>query len=125
MHYSSNSQLLLATLFASAYASPFPNPHSAKLDDTTTHHTKAHVNRTGIKNGEAAYHRMLDRYGAKSAVDTQPATTPGKGKATTGGGSGAGRVTASPEINNSAYLCPVTIGGQTFNLNLDTGSADL
>jgi hypothetical protein len=38
---------------------------------------------------------------------------------------GSGEVTASPEENESEYLSPVTIGGQKFNLNFDTGSADL
>lgn len=36
-----------------------------------------------------------------------------------------GSVVASPEASDVAYLCPVTIGGQTLNLDFDTGSADL
>lgn len=36
-----------------------------------------------------------------------------------------GTVTASPEQYDSEYLCPVTIGGQTLNLDFDTGSSDL
>lgn len=36
-----------------------------------------------------------------------------------------GSVTATPEANDAEYLCPVTIGGQTLNLDFDTGSADL
>ena len=36
-----------------------------------------------------------------------------------------GSVAASPESYDSSYLCPVSIGGQTLNVNFDTGSADL
>lgn len=42
-----------------------------------------------------------------------------------GGGTGAGTVTAKVYGSNTEYLCPVQIGGQTFNMDLDTGSADL
>ncbi|CAD0019363.1 unnamed protein product [Aureobasidium pullulans] len=34
-------------------------------------------------------------------------------------------VAASPEAYDVSYLCPVTVGGKTLNLNFDTGSADL
>ena len=36
-----------------------------------------------------------------------------------------GLVAATPEQYDAEYLCPVTIGGQTLNLDFDTGSADL
>jgi len=36
-----------------------------------------------------------------------------------------GVVTASPDPDNVEYLVPVTIGGQTLNLDFDSGSADL
>lgn len=42
-----------------------------------------------------------------------------------GPGSEDGSVAANPEANEKEYLSPVTIGGQTFNLDFDTGSADL
>jgi aspergillopepsin I len=36
-----------------------------------------------------------------------------------------GTVSATPEQFDSEYLSPVSIGGQTVNLDFDTGSADL
>lgn len=36
-----------------------------------------------------------------------------------------GTVIASPSTHQAAYLTPITIGGQTFNLILDTGSDSL
>ncbi|KAL9599198.1 MAG: hypothetical protein Q9219_003979 [cf. Caloplaca sp. 3 TL-2023] len=36
-----------------------------------------------------------------------------------------GTVTTTPEQYDSEYLTPVTIGGQTLNLDFDTGSSDL
>ncbi|TKA71063.1 hypothetical protein B0A55_07231 [Friedmanniomyces simplex] len=37
----------------------------------------------------------------------------------------SGEVAANPEQYDESYLCPVTVGGQTLNLDFDTGSADL
>ena len=36
-----------------------------------------------------------------------------------------GSISAVPQQHNSEYLCPIVIGGQTLQLNLDTGSSDL
>ena len=37
-----------------------------------------------------------------------------------------GRVTASPSDDfDSSYLCSVSVGGKTLNLDFDTGSSDL
>lgn len=40
-------------------------------------------------------------------------------------GTGVGRVAANPEENDVEYLSPVKIGGQTVNLDFDSGSSDL
>lgn len=37
----------------------------------------------------------------------------------------SGSVSANPEQYDQSYLCPVSVGGQTLNLDFDTGSADL
>lgn len=36
-----------------------------------------------------------------------------------------GTVTANPEAYDAEYLCPVSVGGTTLNLDFDTGSSDL
>ena len=36
-----------------------------------------------------------------------------------------GTVTADPEEYDAEYLCPVTVGSTTLNLDFDTGSSDL
>lgn len=41
------------------------------------------------------------------------------------GVSPSGSVAANPEAYDQEYLCQVTVGGQTLNLDFDTGSADL
>ena len=41
------------------------------------------------------------------------------------GGKETGIVTAKAYGTNTEYLCPVQIGDHTYNMDLDTGSADL
>lgn len=36
-----------------------------------------------------------------------------------------GSISAVPQQHNSEYLCPIIVGGQTMNLDIDTGSSDL
>lgn len=47
------------------------------------------------------------------------------GGATAAATNGTGTVTATPEANDVEYLAPVDIGGQTINLDFDSGSSDL
>ena len=51
-----------------------------------------------------------------SASNTPPNGNPGRGSA---------RVNTWLSNQGSEYLCPVTIGGQTMKMHLDTGSSDL
>jgi hypothetical protein len=66
------------------------------------------------------------RKGAKgtgAATGASNGTTSGTGNSTAG--AGVGLVAATPESGDVEYLAPVTIGGQTLNLDFDSGSSDL
>ncbi|EKD18302.1 uncharacterized protein L3040_004741 [Drepanopeziza brunnea f. sp. 'multigermtubi'] len=45
--------------------------------------------------------------------------------ATNATGAGNGLVTATPEAGDVEYLSPIMVGGQTMNMDFDTGSSDL
>lgn len=60
------------------------------------------------------YANALRRYGASVPDSFAPAEA-----------SGTGSVPALPQEQDTYYLCAVDIGGQTLNLDFDTGSADL
>ena len=74
------------------------------------------ANPTYTANGPAEYAAALYKYGAKDAASKVVSAVQA---------SGSGSVTATPQQYDSEYLCPVTIGSQTFQLDFDTGSSDL
>lgn len=68
------------------------------------------------------------RAGSSTAPFASGNTTKSPSPGTTGSptaGAEEGEVTATGERNDAEYISPITIGGQTLNLNLDTGSSDL
>ena len=70
-------------------------------------------NPTFKANGPAAYAKALAKYGKTEEATKILAAA-------------AGTVSATPADQfDSEYLCPVTIGKQTFKLDFDTGSSDL
>ena len=77
-----------------------------KLDQT--------VQKPFILSGPAAMAKVYAKYG-KAVPDVIAAAA----------ANNDGTVAANPEEYDSEYLCPVTIGGQTLNLDFDTGSSDL
>ena len=67
-----------------------------------------------IKSGPAAVAAVYKKYGATAPADVLAAAA-----------ANDGTVTTTPEQYDSEYLTPVSIGGQTLNLDFDTGSSDL
>ncbi len=71
-------------------------------------------NENYVRNGTAAMLKAYAKYGLKSL---EPDSILGKRQDSA--------VTATPDNQDVEYTCPVSIGGQTLNLDFDTGSADL
>lgn len=63
--------------------------------------------------------------GSDVAASTTAASAAATTTASSSSGSETGEVSADPESDQSEYLESVSIGGQTLNLDFDTGSADL
>jgi aspergillopepsin I len=62
--------------------------------------------------GPVALQKAFSKFGAVVPADVAAAAADGS-------------VSATPEAYDQEYLSPVTIGGQTLNLDFDTGSSDL
>ncbi|KAL8786038.1 MAG: hypothetical protein Q9213_003021 [Squamulea squamosa] len=98
-----------ATVIALASASPFDRSNIKK--DFTVRQT---VPKPKIRSGPAAVAATFLKYGKEP---------PSNVKAAAAGNDGS--VITTPTEFDSQYLTPVTIGGQTVNLDFDTGSSDL
>ncbi len=72
------------------------------------------VPKTSYKSGAQALASVYGKYGVPVPKDVAQAAA-----------NDDGTVTATPQQYDSEYLCPVTVGGQTLNLDFDTGSSDL
>lgn len=98
-----------SALLAIALASPVERRDTKK--SFTVHQT---VPKSFIKSGPAAVLSTYNKFQKQAPQDVITAAA-----------ANDGTVTTDPTQFDSQYLTPVTVGGQTLNLDIDTGSADL
>ena len=78
------------------------------------------------KNGPADKIKVLRRHGKAVPEELIKAAENRANNAVVTADASSGSVTTTPsDQNDSSYLTPVSIGGQTFHLDFDTGSSDL
>ena len=87
------------------------SPVEKRKSSFTVHQTVA---KPFIKSGPAAVAAVYAKYGATPPQDVINAAA-----------ANDGTVTTNPTEYDSEYLTPVSVGGQTLNLDFDTGSSDL
>ncbi|USP80309.1 hypothetical protein yc1106_07583 [Curvularia clavata] len=81
---------------------------------------------THQKNGPADKIKVLRRHGKAVPEELIKAAENRANNAVVTADASSGSVTTTPsDQNDSSYLTPVSIGGQTFHLDFDTGSSDL
>jgi len=108
MVVSINIALLFTSTIGGVLAAPTLLERGKTFSVTAAHNDKF------VRNGTAAMLKAYAKYGLHSL---HPDSVLRKRQ--------DGSVTATPAAQDVEYLCPVTIGGQTLNLDFDTGSADL
>jgi hypothetical protein len=114
-----HSLLFLTALFAAdVFSSPTPTKTKEKRSFVHVVRRKAPANHPAA--GANAIAKAFNKYGWPTPSGLASA---GAVKAATG--AQAGEVNAQPEQNDAEYLSPVVIGGQTLNMDFDTGSSDL
>src|SRR5438045_2974979 len=104
------SAIILA-LAGTSLAIPMPKSTVASVSGPGKFSVPVNLKPNFVPNGPAALRRALGKYGfpMPDALSKRQ----------------DGSVTASPAGQDVEYTCQVNIGGQTLNLDFDTGSADL
>ncbi|KAF2682064.1 acid protease [Lentithecium fluviatile CBS 122367] len=119
---------LLAALVAIVLAHPAPAKIQKRSFKVPRSINRAHPR--GL-NGPDAMRKVFSKYNfytsAGFIANTKtPVTLEGlRIAANNGSTNGSGTVAANPEDNAALFLSPVDIGGQTLNLDFDSGSSDL
>ncbi|TVY18782.1 putative aspergillopepsin A-like aspartic endopeptidase [Lachnellula arida] len=80
---------------------------------------------TGAKKGKAKGSKSASAGVAQSTGAASSSGSTAAAAAAGNGTSGSGTVTATPETGDTEFLSPVNIGGQTMNMDFDSGSSDL
>jgi len=103
------AQIVLASVTLSSMTAASP------LEKRGSFSVTQKLNPKFVRNGPAAYVRAFKKYNWQIPHDLAVAT------------GNDGSVTADPTkyVYGPEYACPVSIDGQTLNLNFDTGSSDL
>jgi hypothetical protein len=121
---------LLVTLAAIVLAAPTPGKiqkRSFKVPrNLNRNHPRGLNGPDAVRKVFGKYNfRLMDGFIANTKAPT-PNTLEGlKLAANNGSTNGSGTVAANPEDNAALFLSPVDIGGQTLNLDFDSGSSDL
>ena len=100
-----------SALFTIVSTSPLVDKRSKVNKDCTFRQS---VRKPGLQSGPKAYASIFAKYGKEPPAAVKAAAANNDGIEIT-----------TPTEYDSSYLTPVTIGGQTVNLNFDTGSSDL
>ena len=111
------SLTIVLALAVAAQAAPTAEKRATNAFSIPAVHNTQHV-----RNGTAAMLKAYKKYGLKP---TQQFSDSFINEITASRKRQDGSATASPASNNAEYIVPVTIGGQTLNLDFDSGSADL
>jgi hypothetical protein len=116
--HSLKALILVVSLFVAAVLSS-PTPTQPLQKRSFKHVVRRNINRRSTSAGPDAMLKAYRKWGfqlmSRQATAAQGAA----------GSSQSGTVAASPEPNEAEYLSPVQIGGQTLNMDFDTGSSDL
>lgn len=113
-----SSIISVLALSAVGIAAPAPVPQVAPEAISSASSFSIDAIKTNtVRNGTASILKAYAKYNIKP-TKPMPAISDAIAKRQNG-------VVTATDSNNVEYICPVSIGGQTLNLDFDTGSADL
>lgn len=120
--------LFVTLLAAMVFAAPAP-AKIKKRSFKVPRYMNAPVHARGLDGG-AAVRKVFNKYSLKGGFIAQEKNgvlgdVSVKAANSSAAGNGTGTVAANPGQNAALFLSPVDVGGQTLNLDFDSGSSDL